>query len=59
MKVGFKCLLSGTVVYFEHDHDIKEMRKHPQYEEVVVSAVEEPVTPIKKARSNSVSSVGN
>lgn len=55
MKVGFKCLLSGTVVYFEHDHDIKEMRKHPQYEEVVVSAVEEPV---KKPKAKTVTSVG-
>jgi hypothetical protein len=28
----FKCLLSGTVVNFEHAHDIEEMHKHPQYE---------------------------
>ena len=28
----FKCKLSGTVVSFEHAHDIEEMHKHPQYE---------------------------
>ena len=28
----FKCLVSGTVVSFEHEHDIIEMHKHPQYE---------------------------
>jgi hypothetical protein len=28
----FKCLLSGTIVNFEHAHDIEEMHKHPQYE---------------------------
>jgi hypothetical protein len=36
----FKCLLSGTVVSFEHLHDIEDMRKHPQYEEVVEKKVE-------------------
>ncbi len=28
----FKCLVSGTVVSFEYEHDIKTMLKHPQYE---------------------------
>ena len=28
----FKCLVSGTIVSFEHEHDIVEMHKHPQYE---------------------------
>lgn len=27
----FKCLLSGTIATFEHEHDIVEMHKHPQY----------------------------
>jgi len=31
----FKCLLSGVVVNFEYEHDILDMRKHPQYEEVI------------------------
>jgi hypothetical protein len=28
----FKCKLSGVVVSFEYEHDIKSMLKHPQYE---------------------------
>jgi len=28
----FKCLVSGNIVSFEHEHDIVEMHKHPQYE---------------------------
>ena len=28
----FKCKLSGTIITFEHAHDIKEMLRHPQYE---------------------------
>lgn len=28
----FKCLVSGNTVSFEHEHDIVEMHKHPQYE---------------------------
>lgn len=28
----FKCKVSGTIVNFEYEHDIKEMHKHPQYE---------------------------
>ena len=27
----FKCLVSGNIVSFEHEHDIVEMHKHPQY----------------------------
>ena len=32
--VRFKCLLSGNVFQFEHEWDVEEMRKHPQYEEI-------------------------
>lgn len=28
----FKCKLSGTIVSFEHAHDIEDMLKHPQYD---------------------------
>lgn len=42
MKAYFKCKLSGTVVSFEHEHDIKDMRQHPGYDEVV----EQPIEPI-------------
>ncbi len=31
----FRCKLSGTVVEFFYDHDIKDMLEHPQYEAVV------------------------
>jgi hypothetical protein len=27
----FKCLVSGTIVNFEYEHDIAEMHNHPQY----------------------------
>jgi hypothetical protein len=45
IMVSFKCLVSGTIVNFEHEHDIKDMRTHPQYLEVVV---EEPKVVVKK-----------
>lgn len=32
MSAQFKCKVSGNIVSFEHEHDIVEMRKHPQYE---------------------------
>lgn len=32
--VKFKCLLSGNTFQFEHEWDVEEMRKHPQYEEL-------------------------
>ena len=31
----FKCKLSGNVYEFVNDFDIKDMRDHPQYEEVL------------------------
>ena len=39
----FKCLVSGTVVSFEHEHDIVEMHKHPQYVFVEPKPVEVPL----------------
>jgi hypothetical protein len=35
MGVKFKCKLSGNVYEFVNDFDIKDMREHPQYEEVL------------------------
>ena len=35
MKVKFKCKQSGNVFEFNNEHDIKTMRTHPEYEEVV------------------------
>lgn len=44
----FKDNATGNVFEFTTDHDIKTMRKHPEYTEVqVVSVVEEPLV-IKK-----------
>lgn len=46
----FKCKLSGTVINFEHAHDIEEMHKHPQYEFVepkVESLVKEKTVVVK------------
>jgi hypothetical protein len=42
----FKCMLSGTIAEFKEEHDIEEMRKHPEYEEVT----EEVKTETKKQK---------
>lgn len=34
MSVKFKCKHTGNVFEFFHDHDIKTMREHSEYEEV-------------------------
>ena len=44
----FKCMLSGTIVEFHHEHDILDMRKHPQYEEVEDKPVEKEITKVVK-----------
>lgn len=33
--VKFKCNQSGNIFEFVNDHDIKTMRAHPEYSEVV------------------------
>lgn len=38
--VKFKCNLSGNIFEFVHEWDIEEMRKHPQYTEVVENEVQ-------------------
>lgn len=30
----FRCILSGNVFVFESEHDIRDLRKHPEYEEI-------------------------
>lgn len=45
----FKCNLSGNVFEFEHEHDIKTMRTHAEYTEVIPKEVVEPVAKPKKA----------
>jgi hypothetical protein len=39
----FKCKRSGTVIQFTAQHDIDEMKKHPEYESVDDSIVVEDV----------------
>lgn len=34
-EVTFKCNRSGNTVSFTNEHDIKTMRQHPEYTEVV------------------------
>lgn len=39
----FKCKASGNTVEFKQEHDVEQMRKHPDYEEVFPAA-----EPVKK-----------
>jgi hypothetical protein len=44
----FKCLVSGNFVSFEHEHDIVEMHKHPQYEFVEPKSQAKPESLVKE-----------
>lgn len=46
----FKCKLSGCVVEFQWQHDIEDLRKHPEYDEVFDEVVVE--KPVKKVKEN-------
>ena len=54
MKVYFRCKRSGNVIFFTHESDIEQLRKHEGYEEVKQddSAVplEQPSTETKTTR---------
>ena len=39
--VRFKCKQSGNVFEFSSEHDIKTMRTHPEYVEIVEEVVEQ------------------
>lgn len=41
MKIKFKCKQSGNVFEFNNEHDIKTMRTHPEYVEIVEEVVEQ------------------
>lgn len=48
----FKCITSNEVYEFTAEHDIKAMRSHPEYVEVVEDTedkMEEPIAVVKKA----------
>ena len=50
--ITFRCKLSGVFHTFETEYDIKQMRRHPEYEEVKEPKAEEkPVD--KKVTKNS------
>jgi hypothetical protein len=55
----FKCLVSGTVVSFEHEHDIVEMHKHPQYVFVDETPAKKATESLVKEKTVSVKSVFN
>lgn len=44
----FKCVASGEIYSFELEHDIKSMRTHPGYEEVVEQEITEE-NPVKRS----------
>lgn len=49
MGVKFKCKISGNIFEFQHEWDVEEMRKHPQYEEIEETVEVVPkLTPSKK-----------
>lgn len=43
----FKCKHTGNVVEFFSEHDIKDMQRHPEYEEVVEEVAVEKVVKTK------------
>ena len=49
----FKCNHSGNIVEFLSEHDIKTMRTHPEYTEVVEE--ETPVKTTKKVKQDETS----
>lgn len=49
---NFKCNHSGNIVEFLLEHDIKTMRTHPEYTEVVEEVV---VKPNKKVKQDETS----
>lgn len=52
VSVKFKCVQSGNVFEFHTEHDVKTMRTHPGYVEVVstvkVQAEEQQEEPVKR-----------
>ena len=48
--VRFKCKQSGNIFEFHTEHDIKTMRTHPEYEEIVVEVIPVVEAPKKVGR---------
>jgi hypothetical protein len=53
----FKCKLSGVVVSFEYEHDIKSMLKHPQYDLVDESPAKKAPEGLVKEKTVAVKSI--
>ena len=51
----FKCNHSGNIVEFLLEHDIKTMRAHPEYTEVVVEETPVKTIATKKVKQNETS----
>ena len=45
----FKCVQTGNTVEFDLEHDIRTMRQHPDYEEVLEEV--KPVVEIKEKKT--------
>lgn len=46
----FRCRLTGNVFEFVHEFDIKDMREHPQYDEVEEPPKDVPVKKVAKEK---------
>lgn len=46
----FKDKQTGQVYEFIHEHDIKDMRRHPEYEEVIEEKKEEKKPEVKVSK---------
>jgi hypothetical protein len=46
MGVKFKCNQSGNIFEFFTAHDIKTMRSHPEYQEIIAEVVEQVKKPV-------------
>lgn len=47
--VKFKCKHTGNISEFNTEHDIKTMREHPEYVEIIENEVVEKEEPEKRA----------
>ena len=54
----FKCLQSGTLVTFVHQHDIDSMKGHAGYVRVDVPAAPEPVKELSSAAPEGAKRLG-
>lgn len=46
----FRCIHSGNVFVFESEHDIRDLRKHAEYQEVIEQSQEPKVEKVQPAK---------